>query len=150
MSEMHALAGAGQLSSYAVVLMPGTPFLDFLRTALPFGGSPPGLLGFAGQPEQPPEGGAAAPVGPKGEQGEGQEKRQPLPRGEAERRALALLAEHPGEDFTPGRIAREIDARGCRDLMARLHARGVVEMVNEHPLTYRAAKPKRSRKKSQP
>lgn len=144
MSEMQSLAGAGQPTTYALVLMPGTPFLEFLRTALPFGGTS-GLPGFAGQPQQPPEGGAAAPVGPRGAAGEGEEKRQPLPRGEAERRALALLAEHPGEEFTPGRVAREIDARGCRDLMARLHARGVVEMINEHPLTYRAAKPKRTR-----
>lgn len=94
-----------------------------------------------------PDGGAAEKPAemPAAGRSEKKAERHPLPRGEAERRALALLADHPDEDYTPGRLAREIDARGCRDLMARLCERGVVRIVNEHPLTYRAAPPPRKR-----
>lgn len=87
------------------------------------------------EPAPAPEPQPAASAPQDGAQGE---KRQPLPRGESERRALAFLAEHPGEDFTPGQIAKAIDARGCRDLMARLAARGVVRRTSDRPLKYQA------------
>lgn len=119
-----------------------SPLFDALRAMMagqsPQGGQPPQAV----PPASGAQGGAGAAQGvPEEEQG----RRQPLPRGEAERRVLMLLAENPKADYTPGQIAREIDARGCRDLMARLHARGIVEIVNEHPLTYRAA-PRRRRR----
>lgn len=72
-------------------------------------------------------------------------RREPLPRGEAERRVLLLLEKNPDAEYTPGQVAQAIDARGCRDLMGRLLARGIVEITNEHPLTYRAARPKQRR-----
>lgn len=84
------------------------------------------------EPPQPHEGAAAA-----AQDGE-QPARQPLPRGEAERRALAYLAAHPEDTLTPGQIAKAIDARGCRDLMARLYARGAVDRVGTKPVAYRA------------
>lgn len=97
-----------------------------------------------GEPEPPP-GTPPAPAGqPQGgeaahrAQEAAQAARQPLPRGEAERRALAHLAAHPDEEMTPGQIAKAIDARGCRDLMARLFARGAVQRTSEKPLRYRA------------
>lgn len=91
-------------------------------------------------PAAQPQGGEAAHRADEGEEGEAaaQAARQPLPRGEAERRALAYLAAHPGEEMTPGQIAKAIDARGCRDLMARLFARGAVQRTSEKPLRYRA------------
>lgn len=97
--------------------------------------------GAAGKP-------AEMPAAPRSGQDEEKGRREPLPRGEAERRALALLAEHPDQEYTPGQIAREIGARGCRDLMSRLCARGIVRVVNEHPLTYRAAPPPRKRSRA--
>lgn len=84
---------------------------------------------------QPQEGAAAQ------QEGGEQPVRQPLPRGEAERRALAYLAAHPDEELTPGQIAKAIDARGCRDLMARLFASGRAQRTSVKPLKYKAAPP---------
>lgn len=98
-------------------------------------------------PAAPPSQQEAAPA-PQPQEGaaEGQGmaeagvQRQPLPRGEAERRALAFLDEHPDEEFTPGQIAKAIDARGCRDLMLRLWGRGEVRRTCEKPLKYQRAR----------
>lgn len=84
------------------------------------------------QQEQPATGQPGAPDSEASQ-------RQPLPRGEAEKRALAYLREHPDDEVTPGQVAKAIDARGCRDLMARLCERGVVTRTSEKPLKYRAA-----------
>lgn len=156
MSALTALGSPSQGQAQPITCFlatSGDGFPSGLLDALQgmFGITPLFAAAAGSEGSAPPGAGGAAAGAATGQQGQpqGQEpRREPLPRGEAERRALAYLEDHRGEGFTPGQIAREIDARGCRDLMARLHARGIVEMITEHPLTYAMPKAKGRRRRA--